>query len=166
MDVPTCKRNLFSWISQAIDELNTDAAGIAHCWESTELLRARDRSVQVEAMMKKEELFPNLVPTPAPDPVAASLGDPFTHVAGGGEEEEWTSCGWIGRPSRWRRLSMSSQRCGAARSDFFYDVCFYVVCGTACRTHFKVWTQLFAPSCDTPAPPVCSGRTKYYSSVS
>ena len=55
-----------------------------------------------------------------------------------------------GRPSRWRRLSMSSQRCGAARSDFFYDICFYVVCGTACQTHFKVWTQLFAPSRDTP----------------
>ena len=55
-------------------------------------------------------------------------------------------------------LSMSSQRCGAARSDFFYDICFYVVCGTACRTHFKVWTQLFAPSRDTPRAP-CLLRT-------
>ena len=99
MDVPTCKRNLFSWISQAIDELNTDPAGIAHCWESTELLRAWDRSVQVEAMMKKEELFPNLVPTPAPDPVAASLGDPFTHVEGEGGEEEWISwVDWASQP--------------------------------------------------------------------
>ena len=53
---------------------------------------------------------------------------------------------------------MSSQRCGAARSDFFYDICFYVVCGTACQTHFKVWTQLFAPSRDTHRAP-CLLRT-------
>ena len=32
------------------------------------------------------------------------------------------------------------------------------MCGTACRTHFKVWTQLFAPSCDTPRAP-CLLRT-------
>ena len=75
-----------------------------------------------------------------------------------GERRRSGPPGWIGRPSRWRRLSMSSQRCGAARSDFFYDVCFYVVCGTACRTHFKVWTQLFAPSRDTPRAP-CLPRT-------
>ena len=58
-DVPTCKTNLFRWLSQAVDELNKDPAGIVHCWEETKLLRAWEGAVQAEAAGKANELFPN-----------------------------------------------------------------------------------------------------------
>ena len=32
-DVLTCKKNLFQWLSQAVAKLNSDQAGVAHCWE-------------------------------------------------------------------------------------------------------------------------------------
>ena len=34
-DVPSCKRNLFSWLSEIIDDMNTNPARIIHCWETT-----------------------------------------------------------------------------------------------------------------------------------
>ena len=42
-DVPTCKTNLFKWLSAAVDELNKDGTGILHCWTKTKLLRACGR---------------------------------------------------------------------------------------------------------------------------
>ena len=56
---PDCKTNLFRWLSLAVDELNKDPAGIVHCWEGTELLRAWEGPVQAEACgMDKKVLFP------------------------------------------------------------------------------------------------------------
>ena len=52
MDVPTCKKNLFKWLSESTNVLNNDKTGIVHCWESTKLLRAWEREVQVEAARK------------------------------------------------------------------------------------------------------------------
>jgi hypothetical protein len=60
-DVPTCKENLFKWLSAAVDMLNLDQVGIAHCWETTQLLRAWEHGVQAEAMQRASEIFPNLV---------------------------------------------------------------------------------------------------------
>ena len=57
---PTCKENLFKWLSTTVDELNKNKQGVAHCWETTRLLRAWDREVQVEAAAKLAQLFPNL----------------------------------------------------------------------------------------------------------
>ena len=47
-------------VSLAVDELNKDPAGIVHCWKETELLRAWEGPVQVEAAGKVNKLFPNL----------------------------------------------------------------------------------------------------------
>ena len=59
-DVPTCKTNLFKWLSAAVDELNKDGTGILHCWTKTKLLRAWEGPVQAEAARRAEELFPNM----------------------------------------------------------------------------------------------------------
>ena len=82
-DVPSCKKNLFEWLSQVVDMLKDDKDGIVHCWEKTKLLRAWDRSVQVEAFTKKEELFPNLHESDSyfaedKDEDAGDPGVPFT----------------------------------------------------------------------------------------
>ena len=42
-DVPSCKTNLFGWLSLAVDELNKDPAGIVHCWKETELVGTQPR---------------------------------------------------------------------------------------------------------------------------
>ena len=94
-DVPSCKKNLLEWLSQVVDTLKDDAAGIVHCWEKTELLRAWDRSVQVEAFSKMNELFPNLDESDSyfprtEDEDAGDLGVPFTQPE---HEEEWM--GWV-----------------------------------------------------------------------
>ena len=97
-DVPTCKKNLFEWLSQSVDQLNKDTSGVAHCWEETQLLRAWERSVQVEASGKVKELFPNLTDadrviidmTGAEDEGAGDLGVPFTETQ---DDEEWV--GWV-----------------------------------------------------------------------
>ena len=63
-DVPTCKRNLFEWLSASVDHFNQNAKnGIVHCWEQTTLLTAWESSKQMEAMLKARELFPNLETT-------------------------------------------------------------------------------------------------------
>ena len=59
-DVPTCKSNLLSWLSAIVDRMNEDRASVIHCWKETQLLRAWERSVQVEATSKLAELFPNM----------------------------------------------------------------------------------------------------------
>ena len=46
-DVPTCKKNLFEWLSVSVDHLNNNKAGVRHCWEQTLLLKAWERNVQV-----------------------------------------------------------------------------------------------------------------------
>ena len=87
-DVPTCKTNLFKWLSAAVDELNKDGAGIVHCWTKTKLLRAWEGPVQAEAARRAEELFPNLSDgdfLPADfkeDEEAGFMGLPFTQQEG------------------------------------------------------------------------------------
>ena len=57
-DVPTCKMNLFRWLSKSVDYVNDkDQEGIIHCWAQTELLCAWDSSTQVEAIMRRDEIF-------------------------------------------------------------------------------------------------------------
>ena len=83
-DVPTCKTNLFKWLSAAVDELNKDGTGILHCWTKTKLLRAWEGPVQAEAARRAEELFPNMSNgdfLPADfkeDEEAGFMGLPFT----------------------------------------------------------------------------------------
>jgi hypothetical protein len=50
-DVPTCKKNLFEWLSTTVDQCNEDQAGIVHCWEKIDLLKAWERAVQVALPM-------------------------------------------------------------------------------------------------------------------
>ena len=92
-DVPTCKKNLFLWLSESVAQLNKDKPAIAHCWESTQLLRAWERDVQAEAARKVAELFPNYQAaglavdlTNTEDPEAGLAGAPFTEPE---HEEEW-----------------------------------------------------------------------------
>ena len=93
-DVPTCKTNLFKWLSAAVDELNKDraGAGIVHCWEKTKLLRAWEGTVLAEAARRAEELFPNLSDgdfLPADfkeDEEAGFMGLPFIQPEG---DDEW-----------------------------------------------------------------------------
>ena len=75
-------------------------------WEQTELLKAWERPVQVEASGKVKELFPNIADVPAidlttgsdggacdvgaEDPKAGNLGTPFMQTE---DDEEWT--GWV-----------------------------------------------------------------------
>ena len=102
-DVPTCKKNLVQWLSEAVAELNKDKAGIAHCWEQTELLRAWERPVQAEAARKVAELFPNSTLTAeltvdlsaTEDPDAGLAGAPFTEPEHEEEWVEWVDC-WAG----------------------------------------------------------------------
>jgi hypothetical protein len=116
-DVQTCKKNLFEWLSQSADKLNSDKAGIVHCWAQTKLLQAWERTVQAEASMKVKELFPNLAEVPAvdlttggdggardvgsatEDKEAGGLGKPFMETA---EEDEWME--WV----NWDVLCSSS----------------------------------------------------------
>jgi hypothetical protein len=91
-DVPTCKTNLFKWLSAAVDELNKDGTGILHCWAKTKLLRAWEGPVQAEAARRAEELFPNMSNgdfLPADfkeDEEAGFMGLPFTQQEG---DDEW-----------------------------------------------------------------------------
>jgi hypothetical protein len=111
-DIPTCKKNLFRWLSQTVDTLNSDKTGVAHCWEQTELLKAWERSVQVEASQKVKELFPNLKDVPAvdlttggdggardvgsEDKEAGELGKPFTQTEDDEEWKEWIDWSLLG----------------------------------------------------------------------
>ena len=96
-DVPTCKKNLFLWLSAAVDHLNANKAGVIHCWETTQLLKAWDRCVQAEAMSKVKELFPNLATADAAtvhddaieeDETAGGPGLPFTQPDNE-DDDEW-----------------------------------------------------------------------------
>ena len=95
--VPQCKRNLCNWLSQTVDELNKDKAGIEHCWKETELSRAWEPEVQIDAVTMAQELFPNLVcgekvaedTSSKDDEQAGALGQAFTET----ESEEWE--GWV-----------------------------------------------------------------------
>ena len=99
-DVPTCKKNLFVWLSAAVDHLNANKSGVRHCWEATLLLRAWERSVQAEAMRKVKELFPKLAEADIAtahsvyddateeDTQAGQAGQPFT-MAQGTDEDDW-----------------------------------------------------------------------------
>lgn len=98
-DVPTCKKNLFEWLSLGVAQLNEDKAGIVHCWEKTDLLKAWDRATQVEASGKVKELFKNIDEvtinlanvhdTGTEDEEAGDLGVPFTQKEHDDEWIEW-----------------------------------------------------------------------------
>ena len=84
-------------LSKTVDLLNEDKSGVRHCWEKTELLRAWERSVQVEASTKVCELFPKLAAegiaidiSGFEDEQAGELGAPFTEPA---HDEEWVD--WV-----------------------------------------------------------------------
>lgn len=89
---PTCKTNLFRWLSLAVDELNKDPAAIVHCWEETQLLRAWEGPVQAEAAgTDKKILFPKwhdyYPPTDLEEDLEAGfMGLPFTQPE---TEHEW-----------------------------------------------------------------------------
>ena len=105
-DIPTCKKNLFEWLSETVSLLNQDKEGVVHCWEKTLLMRAWERKVQVEASSKVKELFHKLAEVPmvdlneepdgharddpSEDEQAGELGVPFTQPE---DEEEWKE--WI-----------------------------------------------------------------------
>ena len=96
-DVKTCKENLFTWLSDSVDQLNLDQTGVAHCWESTRLLEAWERPVQAEALRKATDLFPNLDsddattdPTTTEDEQAFCNGAAFMEA---GHDDEWE--GWV-----------------------------------------------------------------------
>ena len=76
-------------------------AGVVHCWERTQLLRAWERTVQVEATSKAKEIFPNLVHAGtvqasvvqdegSEDLEAGYAGAPFVQPE---HEEEWME--WV-----------------------------------------------------------------------
>ena len=57
----TCKVNLMAWLSACMDEMDEGGqAGVRHCWDSTGLLGAWDRDVQIEAAGKAALLFHNM----------------------------------------------------------------------------------------------------------
>ena len=98
-DVPSCKKRLFEWLSQSSTELVKDKEGIIHCWAQTELLRAWTSSVQLEAVRKASDLFPNMTLeqpvtavdiTNTEDESAGNLGLAFTVPEA---EDEWE--GWV-----------------------------------------------------------------------
>ena len=98
-DVKTCRKNLFLWLSQSVDCL--DKAGVIHCWKSTDLLRAWEREVQIEASKRVSELFGKdpddsgiVIDVSAggePDSEAGCAGNAFVEVEA--PEEEWMD--WV-----------------------------------------------------------------------
>ena len=104
-DLPTCKKNLFRWLSELAEELNgLPRSTVTHCWEQTLLARAWEASVQIEAVTKLEELFPNLVRGTAVGPPLDPMDkDPDEEdrdaswgglgFLEGGSDEEWV--GWV-----------------------------------------------------------------------
>ena len=111
-DVPTCKKNLFTWLSKTVDLLNEDKSGVSHCWEETKLLQAWDHPVQVEATRRLSELFPKLAVQGIPidvsgsaDDQAGALGAAFTEVA---HEEEWME--WVD----WARVDAQTRGAGSS----------------------------------------------------
>ena len=84
-----------------MDHLNeTDKDGMVHCWEKTNLLKAWEHKVQIEAMHKAHDIFPNLNGwSEAEEYVEGLTEDPDTFWEGegfmeGGEEDEWED--WVG----------------------------------------------------------------------
>ena len=60
---PAMVTNLFRWVGEAYSALLCDTEQrqkIHSCWESTKLLTAWEQLVQVEAITREAELFPNL----------------------------------------------------------------------------------------------------------
>ena len=114
-DVATCKSNLFTWLSELVDEMNMNKDGVIHCWKSTGLLRAWEGEVQLEAAGRVAELFPNLDPADAQctadvvgrlcaavhddatveDASACYAGQAFTTEEHGDEWVEWVDWGQV-----------------------------------------------------------------------
>lgn len=90
-DVQTCKGNLCIWLSDAMAQLNSDHAGIVHCWAETMLLRAWEHATQVEAAQRKGELF--TVTEQEVDAEAGDLGLPFVQDEGQDEWEQYINWG-------------------------------------------------------------------------
>ena len=97
-DVPTCKKNLFQWLSLTVSLLNNDKNSVAHCWAQTDLLCAWEREKQIEATRQVKDLFPNVADITIDvtdeggeeDVEAGALGVPFTQNE---DDEEWV--GWV-----------------------------------------------------------------------
>ena len=45
-----------------VDHINERKSAIVHCWESTKLLQAWDKRVQVTAISRSKEIFPSIKP--------------------------------------------------------------------------------------------------------
>ena len=88
-----------------------DKEGVIHCWSETQLLRAWERAVQVEASGKVMELFPNMTAdiaidlTNTEDAQAGYAGEPFTQAE---HDEEWVD--WVD----W--MAVEAQTAGAGSS--------------------------------------------------
>ena len=71
-DVPTCKRNLLGWLSSSVDHFNECKSAVVHCCESTKLLQAWDKRVQVTAISRSKEIFPSIKPHQKSPPVRST----------------------------------------------------------------------------------------------
>ena len=108
-DVPSCKRNLFGWLSESVSHMNLMCrVGMVRCWEKTKLLQAWNHDVQLEAIQRASEIFPNLVQgsvvrravadtvedlSGRPDAEAAWAGMGF--MEDDGNEDDWMQ--WVRR---------------------------------------------------------------------
>ena len=99
----------------SVDELNKDMAGVRHCWASTGLLQAWERSVQVEAAGKLAQLFPNMFPKEqfdAADPRFNPFPASTAHDESGTEDEQAGYAGWCMYPSHRSVGRMTGGRSG------------------------------------------------------
>ena len=69
-DVPTCKKNLFAWLSDSVAHFNSNehTEGIVHCWDTAQLSRAWETSVRTRC----ESAFFNMG-KPGGEPLADSI---------------------------------------------------------------------------------------------
>ena len=96
-DVPTCKKNLFIWLSRSVTELNSlERSTMTHCWDSTDLSQAWNSDMQDEALSKYTEIFPNLVGAQVVGRAAATVPDPANEDS----DASWAGLPFIHR--RWR----------------------------------------------------------------
>mmetsp|Transcript_24697 Transcript_24697/g.53271 ORF Transcript_24697/g.53271 Transcript_24697/m.53271 type:complete len:211 (+) Transcript_24697:158-790(+) len=94
-DVPTMKRQLMEWLSSTVNTMNNDKAGVIHCWETTQLLKAWDRQVQIEASRKASQLFGDKAG------ITSELSDDNPDAASGKieiDQSEDFEAGYLGKP--------------------------------------------------------------------
>ena len=92
-DVPTCKTNLFKWLSDTVAEMMADCqANMKKAWDHTKLSRAWEHEVQVEAVSRASEIFDNFVPSSVVVPGQPTEGP---HDSSDAPDEH---AGWEGAP--------------------------------------------------------------------